>query len=176
MGHRGGIDALLYLMDEAFRGPGIEESNESQALIPNLATVSEQSWRVLPPGAARSIESIVLHVGSSKLMYADFAFRRGMLTWNDSEVQPWPVGAAPMADAIRWLEQVHGRLVAHVAALANDAELDRPRRANWGEDRSTRWLISTLITHDAYHAGEINHLRSLLGPDDRWRFQQLGFG
>ena len=32
-----------------------------------------------------------------------------------------------------------------------------------------------MITHDAYHAGEINHLRSLLGPDDRWRFQQLGF-
>jgi hypothetical protein len=33
-----------------------------------------------------------------------------------------------------------------------------------------------MITHDAYHAGEINHLRSLMGPDDRWRFQQLGFG
>jgi hypothetical protein len=33
-----------------------------------------------------------------------------------------------------------------------------------------------MITHDAYHAGEINHLRSLLGGDDRWRFQQLGFG
>jgi hypothetical protein len=33
-----------------------------------------------------------------------------------------------------------------------------------------------MITHDAYHAGEINHLRSLLGTDDRWRFEQLGFG
>jgi hypothetical protein len=30
-----------------------------------------------------------------------------------------------------------------------------------------------IIGHDFYHAGEINHLRSLLGPDDRWRWQQL---
>jgi hypothetical protein len=33
-----------------------------------------------------------------------------------------------------------------------------------------------MITHDSYHAGEINHIRSLLDGDDRWRFQQLGFG
>ncbi len=33
-----------------------------------------------------------------------------------------------------------------------------------------------MITHDAYHAGEINHLRSQLGGDDRWRYVQLGFG
>ena len=33
-----------------------------------------------------------------------------------------------------------------------------------------------MITHDAYHAGEINHLRSLLSGDDRWRYVQLGFG
>jgi hypothetical protein len=32
-----------------------------------------------------------------------------------------------------------------------------------------------MITHDAYHAGEVNHLRSLLHGDDRWRHVQLGF-
>ena len=41
MAGRGGIDALLVLMDEAFRGAGIEESNESQALLTNLATVTD---------------------------------------------------------------------------------------------------------------------------------------
>ena len=41
MAGRGGIDALLALMDEAFRGAGIEESNESQALLTNLATVTD---------------------------------------------------------------------------------------------------------------------------------------
>ena len=32
-----------------------------------------------------------------------------------------------------------------------------------------------MITHDAYHAGEINRLQ-LLDGDDRWRYVQLGFG
>src|ERR1700687_795697 len=36
------------------------------------------------------------------------------------------------------------------------------------------WIVAAMITHDAYHAGEINHLRSILGNDDRWRFIQLG--
>ena len=50
-----GVEALLYLMDEAFEGQGIEESNESQALLTNLATVSEEQWQAKPPGAERTI-------------------------------------------------------------------------------------------------------------------------
>jgi hypothetical protein len=30
-----------------------------------------------------------------------------------------------------------------------------------------------MVGHDFYHAGEVNHLRSLLGTDDRWRWQQF---
>ena len=172
---RAGIDALLYLMDEAFLGPGIEESNESQALMPNLATVDEAAWRALPPGGARSIEAIALHVGACKVMYDDYAFGAGSRSWDTPEVQPWPEGAAPMPETLAWLRDAHRQLADHVAGLADDEELDRPRRANWGEDRPTRWLIAAMITHDAYHAGEINHLRSILGPDDRWRHVQLGF-
>ena len=172
---RSGIDALLYLMDEAFRGPGIDESNESQALMPNLASVDETTWRSLPPGGARSIEAIALHVGACKVMYDDYAFGAGSRFWDMPDVQPWPEGAAPMPDTVAWLQDVHARLAGHVAGLADDVELDRPRQANWGEDRPTRWLIAAMITHDAYHAGEINHLRSILGPDDRWRHVQLGF-
>jgi hypothetical protein len=33
-----------------------------------------------------------------------------------------------------------------------------------------------MITHDAYQAGEIDHLPSILGTGDRWQFIQLGFG
>jgi hypothetical protein len=174
MAERAAIEAMLYLMDEAFRGAGIEETNESQALLPNLATVDPSAWRAVPAGASRSIESIALHVGMCKVMYEDYAFGDGTLVWDEPAVQPWPEGAAPMGEAVRWLERVHDRLVSRVAALADDSELDRPRLANWGELRPTRWLISTLVTHDAYHAGEINHLRSFLGPDDRWRHVQLG--
>lgn len=175
MAGRSGIEALLQLMEMAFGEPGVEEE-ESQALLPNLQSVDEATWRLMPPRAARSIESMVLHVGSCKVMYADYAFRDGTLTWEDAEVQPWPEGQAPMAETIGWLVTVHGRLVEHVRALRDDAELDRKRRTNWGEEWRTRSIIGAMITHDAYHAGEINHLRSMLGTDDRWKFIQDGFG
>jgi hypothetical protein len=172
---RAGIEAQLYLMDEAFRGPGLEKSNESQALLPNLATVPDAWWRAQSPGATRTIEAIAGHVGACKVMYDDYAFGGGALRFATPEVEPYAGGGSPV-EIVAWLEAAQARLVGHVAALADDDELDAPRLTNWGEQRPTRWIIAAMITHDAYHAGEINHLRSLLDGDDRWRFQQLGFG
>jgi len=176
MTSRGGIEAMLYLMDEAFRGRGIEASNESQALLPNLRSVPDEAWHEVPEGLSRSIEAIAVHVGACKIMYDDYAFGTASLRFATPEVEPWTSGEAEMDDVLPWLETAHGRLAEHVASLADDRELDALRLTNWGEQRPTRWIIAAMITHDAYHAGEINHLRSLLGPDDRWRFQQLGFG
>jgi uncharacterized damage-inducible protein DinB len=176
MSERGGIDALLDLLEEAFCGGGIEESDESQALLTNLATVPDEAWRALPPGAARTIESIVLHVGACKIMYDDYAFGTGLLQWATPEVEPYADGNATRDEVVAWLERAHDGLVGHVAELRDDTELDRTRQTNWGEPRPTRWIIASMITHDAYHAGEINHLRSLLGTDDRWRHIQEGFG
>lgn len=158
------IDEIVYLINEAFSGTGIEESNESQSLLVNLATVDESMWRGIPAGGSRTIESIALHVGGCKVMYDEYAFGRGLLTWEDAEVQPWAEGAAPMGDTLTWLTAAHERLVAHVRQL-DDAELAAPRKANWGEERETRWLISMLIQHDTYHSGEINHIRSVLGSE-----------
>ena len=39
---------------------------------------------------------------------------------------------------------------------------------NWGEMKETRWIITVMIQHDLYHAGEINHIRSLRQQSDRW--------
>ena len=174
---RNGIDELLYLLDDAFRGRGLASSNESQALMTNLATVPEDAWRALPAGAARSIEAIAIHVGACKVMYDDYAFGPGTLRFRTPPVEPWGSdGPAPKGDVVAWLERAHAQLVSNIAALDGDDELDRSRMTNWGEARPTRWIVATMITHDAYHAGEINHLRSLLGPDDRWRYVQLGYG
>jgi uncharacterized damage-inducible protein DinB len=175
MAARSGIDTLLKVLEEAFRGGGIEQSNESQALLTNLASVPPDQWHALPAGAARSIHAIAGHVGACKVMYDDYAFGDGTLRFGTPEVEPWAAGGSP-DDVVGWLSEAHARLAGHVAALADDAELDAPRLTNWGEHRPTRWIVAAMITHDAYHAGEINHLRSLLDGDDRWRFQQLGFG
>ena len=166
---RSAVEVLVYLLDAAFARPGIEWSGESQALLPNLSGVGEDLWRSVPPGGSRTIEAIVLHVGSCKVMYDDYAFGPGRLQWDDPRVEPWPAGEAPMTEAIDWLREGHARWVEHIRPL-DDAELAVPRKANWGELRETRWLISTLIQHDAYHAGEINHVRALLAADDRWRW------
>jgi uncharacterized damage-inducible protein DinB len=169
------IDLLCYLMDEAFLGRGIVQSNESQALMTNLATVEPGMWHARPAGAARSIEAIARHVAECKVMYAEYAFGDGQLTWVDPEVRRWPDDEGPMDEVLAWLGDSHAALMRHVRALS-DEDLGRPRRANWGRDEETRWLLSMLLQHDVYHAGEINHLRSLLAGDDRWRYQQLGFG
>ena len=167
------VDAMLYLLAEAFEGPGIEESNESQALLTNLATVDESTWRVTPPGATRTIESMVRHVAACKIMYADYAFGPGTKQWGTPDVEgPWEPGGAPMAEAIEWLRRTHRSFTLHVEGLTDD-DLGQPRTTNWGEERPTRWIIAAIIGHDFYHAGEINHLRSLLGTDDRWRWQQF---
>jgi hypothetical protein len=176
MGERRGIEALVDLLAEAFDGGGIESSNESQAFLTNLDSVPDDAWRALPAGLSRSIESIALHVGSCKVMYDDYAFGSGKLEWGTPAVEPWGIGAAPRDEVVPWIVEAHGGLVAHVEGLKDDDELDRPRPTNWGELRPTRWIIAAMVTHDAYHAGEINHLRSLLDGDDRWRYIQEGFG
>jgi len=164
------VELLAYLMNEAFEGRGIEESNESQSLMANLATVDEAAWREQVAEATRTIESIALHVGSCKVMYADHAFGSGELAWQSPAVQPWPDGEAPMPETLAWLSETHARLMEHVSRLS-DEDLTAIRPANWGEQRETRWLLSMLLQHDAYHAGEINHIRSLLGGEDRWQWQ-----
>ena len=173
---RGGIEALLGLMDEAFDGGGIEASNESQALLTNLATVADDQWRARPAGATRTIESIALHVGACKVMYDDYAFGQGR---SSSEREKSSHGD-PKARR-RWRRSCLGsglrRRGCGARGGAGRRYRARPTAADeLGRGRPTRWIVASMITHDAYHAGEINHLRSLLSGDDRWRYVQLGFG
>ncbi len=169
---QGAVRELVYMLNDAFEGKGIEESGESQALMTNLASVPPERWHEVPRAGSRSIESIALHVGSCKVMYDDYAFGAGTLTWEDRDVQPWPTGEAPIAETMDWLRTVHARLVSHIAALQDD-ELGTLRRTNWGDERETRWIVAAMVSHDLYHAGEINHIRSLFDGEDRWMWQRF---
>jgi uncharacterized damage-inducible protein DinB len=116
---------------------------------------------------------MVRHVGACKLMYADYAFGPGAKQWGTPEVEgAWEPGSAPMTETIDWLREAHRSFRRHVEGLTDDG-LDTLRMTNWGEERPTKWIVAAIIGHDFYHAGEINHLRSMLGTDDRWRWQQL---
>jgi hypothetical protein len=162
---RAAVDTLLYLLDDGFEG------GRWHSLLGNLAGTTLDEWAWIAPGGDRSIGAIVHHVGVCKLMYGNHAFGDACLTWESVEPP-----AATLADplvALAWLSSAHAQLRASIDAL-DDADLLAPRRANWGEQCGTRWLIATMIQHDLYHAGEINHLRSLRAGDDRWEHEREG--
>lgn len=158
------ISQLLSLLDDAFEG------SAWHSLVGNLRSLTPEDWLWVPPGGQRSIHDIVRHVGGSKFMYHDYAFGSATLTWNDPLVD----GTDELASgttALEWLRAGQERLRTCIAALDNDTELRRLRQTNWGERKETGWLIAVLIEHDLYHAGEINHLRSLRQGTDRWAYE-----
>lgn len=159
------IQQLLYLMDEAFEG------NDSHSLLANLRSVRKDDRLWLPPGGGRSIFDILQHVGESKYAYDNHAFGDGSMRWDRPGTIPSVARDSAPAAIIEWLQEGQGRLRASVTALADDAELLRPRRANWGQEYETRWLINVMIQHDIYHAGEINHIRALRQGTDRWPWE-----
>ncbi len=162
------IQQLLYLMDEAFEAHG---EHGEHALLNNLRSVHDNDWRWLPPNGGRSIFDIVQHVGECKYVYDSHAFGDGSMRWDrPATVLTIDIRQTP-AEIIEWLRQGQQPLRDHVAALQDDGELLAPRKANWGEEYQTRWLINTMIQHDLYHGGEINHIRSLKQENDKWAWQ-----
>lgn len=158
------VDQLLYLLDSAF------DDEDWHSLLGNLREIAPVEWTRTPPGGRRSIRDLVQHVGSCKFMYENHAFGDATLDWEHPLVLGGDVLADP-ATAIGWLREGHAHLRNSIARL-DDAELDRLRRTNWGEMKETRWIVAVMIQHDLYHAGEINHLRSLYAGDDRWEHER----
>lgn len=158
------IDQLLYQLDAAF------ESEDWHSLLGNLRAIASEEWCWMPPGGSRSIRDIVQHVGSCKFMYENHAFGNATLGWE----HPLVMGGEALDEftaAIIWLRDGHERLRRSIANL-DDAELVRLRLTNWGDLRETLWIVTIMIQHDLYHAGEINHLRSLYRRDDRWEHER----
>ena len=157
-----GIRQYLYLLDEAFDG------RDWHSLLSNLKPVKPEDWARVPAGGERSIREIVGHVGGCKYMYENHAFGDASLLWEHPLVEGQGVLSEP-GSAVDWLRNGHQQLRDSVAALDDD-QLLVPRRTNWGEWKQTRWIIAVMIQHDLYHAGEINHIHSLLQQSDRWAY------
>ncbi len=163
------VDHLVRLCDEAFRQPHSNDG-DSPSLLANFSAVPAEALDWLPPGGNRSIREIFGHAANCKYLYDDHAFRTATLGW--ASEPGWPANFASLSpeELVTWAEEGQRLWLESIAALESDDELDRPRRAAWGELKPTSALVTALLHHDAYHAGEINHIRALFMGNDRWAF------
>jgi DinB superfamily len=163
---RAAIEQLLYLMDEAFDAEGHEHS-----FLANVRSVKEEDWHWVPPGGSRPTFEIVYHVGLCKYVYDNHAFGDSSMRWDRPVSLPEIRRDASREEVFAWLREGQRMLRGSVESLESDEELLKPRRSNWGQEYETRWLVSVMIEHDLYHAGEINHLRAMRQGDDRWAWE-----
>jgi DinB superfamily len=96
----------------------------------------------------------LVHLADCKVIYHEWAFGEGRLTFPDL------AAPATAAAALARLEEGQRRLRAALAGL-DDEQLDAPRRTNWGERWPTWKLLWTMVDHDAHHGGELGCLRDL---------------
>jgi len=154
------VSQYLYLLDSAF------DYSRWHSVVGNLNSVQPENWTWIPPGGDRSIQFIVEHIGLCKIKYENHAFGDEDLRWNDRLVEDESVFST-VPSAIEWLRSCNNTWRRSVAALA-DEDLLQPRKTNLGESVETRWIISAMLEHDLYHAGEINFIRFLHNPELNW--------
>jgi hypothetical protein len=160
------LDTLCWLIEQAFSG------EDSDSLLSNLRNVRREDWNALPPGGGRSIADILEHVGWCKWMYEDYAFGSASLRGDQPPLIPADgARSRPHGELLEWLREGQRKWLASVRALNDDAELVKERLTNWDEHLPTRTIIRMMIGHDYYHAGEVNHLRSVLQASDRWEYE-----
>lgn len=161
---RARVEELLYFLDTAFDG------SRWHSLIANLKDVSDEDYRWTfdgsPSGDGRSITGMVRHLAAAKFVYNNNAFGDASTVWADMRARiDDPV--ATMDEDLAWLRANQQMLRESVAALS-DEDLATERRTHWGAMLETHAIVSIMIEHDIYHAGEINHLRAIRQDTDYW--------
>ena len=168
---RSALGEYEQLIEAAYRAPRGPDG-DSHSLLGNLETVPPEAWDWAPPGGKRTIREIVEHAGGCKYMYDNKAFRDGTYEWGKPPADPDGWQEMPITSLLAWLDEGHVLLMESVARLDDDEALDRPARAPWGALESVRWVLRVMIQHDHYHAGEVNHIRSLFEQADGWAWAE----
>jgi hypothetical protein len=148
-------ELLLAQLDQAYKRRSWHGTNLKGSI--RGLSAAEAVWR--PHRDRHNIQEIVVHAA-----YWKYAVRRRLTgerrgsfplegsNWfrrDRSDPTAW------RAD-VRLLEDCHRLLRRAVAAL--DSTVDRP-----GARQGSLWLISGIIAHDLYHAGQIQLLKKLMG-------------
>ena len=155
------VDYLVKLLNDGF------EENAEHSLLGNIREIDGAGWRWKPEGGARSIASVVWHASSAKYLYHSHAFGDGSVSWEHPLTDP--AHARTVESALPWAREGHRLFVEGVAALA-DQDLATIRAVHWGQKYPLSFAVDTIIQHDLFHAGEINHIRALMQGNDRWGY------
>jgi len=97
----------------------------------------------------------LLHIADCKIMYHEYAYGAGKLTFPDLEASRTAAGALDR------LSEGQQLLRDDLTGLADDSALDAKVATNWGEPWPAWRIFWTMIEHDAWHGGEIGTMRDL---------------
>jgi uncharacterized damage-inducible protein DinB len=158
------VDQLLSILSLSVEPPSNASPTDGwHSLLSNLKTVRDEDWDWLPPDGKRSISHLALHCGFAMRLYANHGF--GDATMQTQDAMP-PSTMPPTKDnAIAWIREGYLTLHNALAASSDDDLLDM-QPTHWGEHKPRRWFATTMIEHNLYHAGEINHIRALAQQND----------
>jgi len=106
------------------------------------------------PAPTTTIGWQLVHLGTGKVMYHEYAYGEGRLTWPQLDI---PDGAVSALDL---LEKGHLLLRDDLRAT-DESGLDERRKTNWGESWPAWRIFSAMADHDAFHGGVIGYLRDL---------------
>jgi hypothetical protein len=160
---------LLTMLDEAYsrlrtRLDGLRDEEFFWQPVPNSWTIyrdpQTSRWTyhyAIPdpvPAPVTTIGWQLVHVALCKVMYHEWAFGAARLTWPELDV------LHTATDAIAVLE--HGQsLLRQDLVQLEEAQLDEPRKTNWGELWPAWRIFWAMLDHDSLHGGAIGHLRDL---------------
>jgi DinB superfamily len=161
------IEFLLPHLDDAWRRlqgwlENLSEAEFQWRPVANVWHLEERdghgaipySWIPPEPAPLPTIAWHVAHVATSLALTTDHAFGERRKKLADLRL---PLTAGEMLD---YLAACHGEFVKAVAALS-DADLERPRYTEWGEQRSTAEIVGSAILHEVEHGAQITALRSI---------------
>jgi hypothetical protein len=150
------IDLLLSQIDQAYDRRSWHGTNLRGSI--RGITPAQAVWR---PGPRRhNIHELIVHCAYWKYVVTRrlTGERRGSFPLNGSN---WftrdRADAVALRDDVRLLQECHRRLRATVGAL-NARALARAA----ADSRPTHWLVSGIVAHDVYHAGQIQLLKRLM--------------
>jgi hypothetical protein len=163
---RAGIEQLLYMMDGAFEGDGTSGGGDWHSLLVNLQACREPDWHWLPADGRRSIIELAIHTGACKFVYGSHLAGDTAVHWDRAGTIPQLNGEPSPEVAIAYLREGQDYLRSRLVALDDDEQLLVMRTTPQYWQREARWLVKTMIEHDLYHGGEINHIRALAQRND----------